>query len=93
MKMSKLTFITHIVEAYRYIEKTGESIIITEDGVPKIEIRKYYNPTYKALELLRGSVIQYDAATMPVDIESWENAWAEITVNKLAVIWPEYVHR
>ena len=58
-KISKSQFKPHALELFRDIEATGRPLIITDNGVPKLEIRPYHTPTDR-LEALRGSVIHFD---------------------------------
>ena len=74
MEMSKTKFKAHALEVFRTIEKTGESLVITDHGSPKIEIRKISQKTTNPLNILRNSVLSYHSATDPVDIDEWENA-------------------
>ena len=59
MEMSKTEFKAHALEVFRNIEKSGETMIITDRGKPKIEIRKIRRQELSPLELLRNSVIKY----------------------------------
>jgi len=74
MKMSKTKFKSHALEVFRTIEKTGEPLIITDHGTPKLEIRKLQPKNIDALEKLKGSVIKYDSPTSPIVVDDWENA-------------------
>ncbi len=38
--MSKSEFKAHALEVFRDIEKSGVTLIITDDGKPKLEIKK-----------------------------------------------------
>ena len=58
-KISKSQFKPHALELFRKIEATGRSLIITDNGVPKLEIRPYSSPTDR-LETLRGSVLYFE---------------------------------
>ena len=58
-KISKSQFKPHALEIFREIEATGRPLIITDNGVPKLEIRPYRGNSDR-LEALRGSVIHFD---------------------------------
>ncbi|MCP4274468.1 MAG: type II toxin-antitoxin system Phd/YefM family antitoxin [Gammaproteobacteria bacterium] len=73
MKMSKTEFKSHALEVFRSIEKTGEPLIITDHGKPKLEIRKLQSENTDALGKLKGSVVKYDSPTSPVAVDDWEN--------------------
>ena len=56
-KISKSQFKPHALELFREIEATGRPLIITDNGVPKLEIRPYR--TQDRLEALRGSITHF----------------------------------
>jgi PHD/YefM family antitoxin component YafN of YafNO toxin-antitoxin module len=58
-KISKSQFKPHALELFRQIEATGRPLIITDNGVPKLEIRPYRHLTDR-LEALRGSVTHFE---------------------------------
>lgn len=58
-KISKSQFKPRALEFFREIESTGRPLIITDNGVPKLEIRPYQPPANR-LEALRGSVIYFE---------------------------------
>ncbi len=58
-KISKSQFKPHALELFRAIEASGRPLIITDNGVPTLEIRPYRNPTDR-LEALRGSITHFD---------------------------------
>jgi antitoxin (DNA-binding transcriptional repressor) of toxin-antitoxin stability system len=57
-KISKSQFKPHALELFREIEATGRPLIITDNGVPKLEIRPYRSPSDR-LDALRGSVTHF----------------------------------
>ncbi len=73
-RISKTEFKAHALKVLRDVEKSGHSKIITDHGKPTLEIRKLRQQTIPPLELLKGTVIKYDAATEPVAGDDWENA-------------------
>jgi len=74
MEMSKSEFKAHALEVFRGIEQSGETIIITDRGTPKLEIRKISRQQVSPIQLLKGSVIKYDLATASVAVNDWDNA-------------------
>jgi len=65
-------FKENAAELIRRIEDTGESVIVTDDGKPIVEICPYRSAHVRALDLLRGSVRSYVEPTGPVDSE-WQS--------------------
>ncbi|CAI2932973.1 type II toxin-antitoxin system Phd/YefM family antitoxin [Aminobacter niigataensis] len=72
VRVSKSQFKAKALELFREIEATGEPLIVTDHGEPKLEIRrldrKYRNP----LDLLKGSVQRYDNPFEPVGVADWD---------------------
>jgi len=56
------------------VETTGESLVITDNGQPKLEIRRYQPPNQNPLDKLRGSVLYFHDPTEPVGAEDWDAA-------------------
>ncbi len=73
-QISKTEFKTHALQVLREIEQSGVSRIITDRGVPKLEIIKLRQREKLPLEILKGTVLKYDDATIPVAIDDWELA-------------------
>jgi antitoxin (DNA-binding transcriptional repressor) of toxin-antitoxin stability system len=73
-EISKSEFKAHALEVLRDIEQTGQTRIITDRGRPTLEIRKLRQREVEPLELLKGTVVKYEAATAPVADDDWENA-------------------
>jgi antitoxin (DNA-binding transcriptional repressor) of toxin-antitoxin stability system len=72
-QISKSEFKAHALEVLRDIEKSGKSRIITDRGKPTLEIRKLRHEDVDPLQVLKGSVVRYEAATEPVADDDWEN--------------------
>jgi antitoxin (DNA-binding transcriptional repressor) of toxin-antitoxin stability system len=72
--ISKTEFKAHALEVLRDIEQSGKPRIITDRGKPTLEIRKLRQQEITPLEVLKGTVVKYDAATEPVADGDWENA-------------------
>lgn len=69
-RVSKSQFKAKALEFFREIEATGEPLIVTDHGEPKLEIRRidHRNP----LDMLKGSVLRYDDPFETVGAEDWE---------------------
>ena len=72
--ISKTEFKAHALEVLRDIEQSGKPRIITDRGKPTLEIRKLRQQEIPPLEVLKGTVVKYAAATEPVADDDWENA-------------------
>lgn len=70
--VSKSQFKAKALEFCRQVEATGESVIVTDNGRPAVEVRRYRDDKRPPLEKLRGSVIEYKDPTEPVGEEDWE---------------------
>jgi hypothetical protein len=70
--VSKSKFKAKALEYFRQIESSGDPIVITEHGKPKLEIRRIADDSRDPLEILRGSVLRYDDPFEPVGVEDWE---------------------
>ena len=73
-QISKTELKAHALEVFREIEKSGKSRVITDRGRPTLEIRKLRQQQMEPLEVLKGTVVQFEAATAPVAEDDWENA-------------------
>ena len=72
--ISKTEFKAHALEVLREIEQSGKPRVITDRGKPTLEIRKLRQQEITPLEVLKGTVVKYAAATEPVADDDWENA-------------------
>ena len=73
-QISKTEFKAHALEVLRDIEQSGKPRVITDRGKPTLEIRKLRQQKIAPLEVLKGTVVKYSAATDPVANDDWENA-------------------
>jgi len=73
-QISKTEFKAHALEVLREIERSGKSRVITDHGKPTIEIKKLRQRKQSPLEILKGTVLEYDAFDEPVGTDDWENA-------------------
>lgn len=73
IQVSKSQFKAKALEFFRQIEANGESVVVTDHGLPKLEVRPYKQPVpHSPLERLRGSVLRYDQPSLPVAEDDWE---------------------
>jgi len=72
--ISKTEFKAHALEVLREIERSGKSRVITDHGKPTIEIKKLRQRKQSPLEVLKGTVLEYDAFDEPVGTDDWQNA-------------------
>ncbi len=74
MRISKSQFKAKALEIFRQVEASGEAVVITDHGIPRLEVRLYNAQEHSPLALLHGSVLRYDNPTEPVEIDAWEAA-------------------
>lgn len=72
IQVSKSQFKAKALEFFRQVETSGESVVVTDHGQPKLEVRPYQPHTRDPLDVLRGSVLRYDNPTAPVAEDDWE---------------------
>ncbi|MDJ0877521.1 MAG: hypothetical protein QNI86_02860 [Halieaceae bacterium] len=72
--ISKSEFKARALEVLRAIERSGKARVITDHGRPTLEIRKLRQEETPPLEMLKGTVLKFEAATDPVAEDDWENA-------------------
>jgi antitoxin (DNA-binding transcriptional repressor) of toxin-antitoxin stability system len=70
--VSKSQFKAKALEFFRQVEASGEPIVITDNGRPTLEVRRYRQPAQDPLAVLRGSVLRYDDPMEPVAEEDWD---------------------
>ncbi|MEE9352610.1 MAG: hypothetical protein V3U78_10145 [Thiotrichaceae bacterium] len=71
-QVSKSEFKSKALEYFRYVESSGESLIVTNHGEPSIEIRRYSSKERDPLSILKGSVMDYIDPTESVGQGDWE---------------------
>lgn len=72
MQISKSKFKAKALEFFRRVEETGEPLIVTDHGKPKLEIRLYHPEKADPLKELKGSVTSYTDPCEPVGADEWE---------------------
>lgn len=70
--VSKADFKARALECFRWVERTGKPLVVTDRGHPVIKITPYREATEDALAPLRGSVLRYDDPLEPVGVDDWE---------------------
>lgn len=71
-EVSKSQFKAHALEIFRRVEATGEPVIVTDHGTPRLIVRKYTGPATAARERLKGSVLRYQSPLEPVAEGDWD---------------------
>lgn len=72
VQVSKSQFKAKALELFRQIEATGEAVVVTDRGEPRLEVRPYKGHEPNPLAILRGSLLRYDNPSAPVAEEDWE---------------------
>lgn len=72
IQVSKSEFKAKALEFFRQVEASGEPVVVTDHGQPKLEVRPYRPYARNPLEVLRGSVLRYDNPLEPVGEDDWE---------------------
>lgn len=70
-EVSKSQFKAKALEYFRQVEASGESVVITDHGQPKLEVRTFKAHARDPLDILRGSVLRYDRPTDTVAEDDW----------------------
>ncbi|TDY23517.1 antitoxin (DNA-binding transcriptional repressor) of toxin-antitoxin stability system [Paraburkholderia sp. BL6665CI2N2] len=73
-QISKSEFEARVLELFRQVESSGESVIVTDCGKPVLEVRPYRGVERHALEVLRGTLLRYDNPTTSISEDEWEAA-------------------
>lgn len=71
-KYSKSQFKPKALEVMREVEQTGESVIITDNGKPTLELKVYRSSGMDPLDRLRGSVVAFQRPTESAGDNLWE---------------------
>ncbi len=71
--ISKSKFKPRALQYFRQIEKTGQEVIITDNGKPVLKIVPYKEDPEEVFKGLRNTVIRYENPTEPVGLEDWES--------------------
>jgi len=71
-RVSKSQFKAKALEYLRHVEATGEPVVITDNGRPTVEVRRFRSDRRSPLERLNGTVVEYEAPTESVGAGDWE---------------------
>lgn len=71
--VSKSEFKAKMLEYFRQIEASGESVIVTDHGKPALEVWPCRKEERHPLDILRGSVVCYENPLQPVGECMWES--------------------
>jgi antitoxin (DNA-binding transcriptional repressor) of toxin-antitoxin stability system len=69
--ISKSRFKAQALEIFRRIETTGEPVIVTDNGTPRLVVHKYLGNATDVRGKLKGSVLRYDDPFAPVADGDW----------------------
>ena len=72
--VSKSRFKARALDYFRQVERSGRPIVITDRGVPVLQVIPYQADPAPGLRALRDSVVRYEAPTDPVGEKDWESA-------------------
>ena len=72
--VSKSQFKAQALAFFRSVESNGTPLIITDNGIPTLEVRRYHPTGQSPLDLLRGSVLSYASPFDPVAEDDWDAA-------------------
>lgn len=72
-EVSKSQFKAKALEFFRQVEASGKHVIVTDNGRPAIEVRRYKADDRTPLDRLRGSVIELTEPFAPVGEDDWES--------------------
>lgn len=70
-QITKAQFKANALEYFRKAE-AGNTLVITDQGQPCLELRRYRSDRRGPLEKLRSSVVAYQSPTEPVAESDWE---------------------
>jgi hypothetical protein len=73
-QISKSRFKAKALELFRRVETTGLPLVITDNGQPTLEVRRYQPSKQNPLDKLRGTVLYYHNPTDPVGDQDWDAA-------------------
>ena len=72
-EVSKSQFKAKALEFFRQVEASGKHVIVTDNGRPAIEVRRYKADDRTPLDRLRGSVIELTEPFAPVGEDDWKS--------------------
>jgi prevent-host-death family protein len=72
--VSKSRFKARALDYFRQVERSGRPIVITDRGVPVLQVIPYQADAALGIRALRDSVVRYEAPMDPVGEKDWESA-------------------
>ncbi|MBP7583860.1 MAG: type II toxin-antitoxin system Phd/YefM family antitoxin [Spirochaetes bacterium] len=69
--ISKSKIKPSLLKVFRDIEKTGEEVVVTDQGKPVLKIIRYSEDPEGGLMKLKDTVLKYDDPTAPVGVDDW----------------------
>ena len=69
--VSKSVFKARALEFLREVERSGKSLVVTDNGRPVVELRAFRSISSEPLDELRGSLLSYDRPFDPVAEDDW----------------------
>lgn len=73
-QVSKSQLKAKALEFFRHVEPSGQSVVVTDQGKPTLEVRPYRDATRSPHDMLRGSVVRYGNPIDPIGDGDWEAA-------------------
>ncbi|HEY6508191.1 MAG TPA: type II toxin-antitoxin system prevent-host-death family antitoxin [Vicinamibacterales bacterium] len=70
--VSKSGFKSRALEYFRQVEKSRKPVVVTDRGKPVLKVVPFSNDPEDILKELRGSVLDYQEPTQPVDESDWD---------------------
>ncbi len=65
-QVTEAQFKGRALELFRKIEESGLTVVVTDQGRPVVEIRRYRRNQRSPLEVLRNSVVDFKRPTEPI---------------------------
>ena len=70
--VTKSDFKENTLEFFRKVQTMNQVIVVTDNGRPVVEMRRYRDDKRSPLERLKGSVVEYISPMEPVGEDDWE---------------------
>lgn len=73
-QVSKSQLNAKALEFFRFVEPSGQSVVVTDQGKATLEVRPCRDATRGPHDMLRGSVVRYGNPIDPIGEGDWEAA-------------------
>jgi antitoxin (DNA-binding transcriptional repressor) of toxin-antitoxin stability system len=70
-QVSKTEFKAKLTEYIHQIQSSGVKVIVTDHGIPVLEVRSFCGDVRQPLDVLRGTVVRYENPLCPVGDGDW----------------------